>query len=175
MKIRSVILAVVILVSLDQIIKYVIQSSFLDTRFDIVPGLLEFRPTYNYDYSYVNNLFGANVGFVPHLILFIFILLLLVFMFAYLRTRLKSKVTDFLFIFGISGALCAIISTSFWQGVLDYIYLVPLFVFDLKDLYMNAFTILCMVFAVKYHKEKDLFNGKNILDYIKSLFVRNEK
>lgn len=175
MKLRNVVLTIIALVGLDQIIKYVIRTYYLDTRFDIIPGLLEFRPTYNYDYSYVNNLFEGSVGFVPHLILFIFILLLFVFMFDYLRARLKSKVTDYLFIFGISGALCAIISTAFWKGVLDYIYLVPLFVFDLKDLYMNAFTILCMIFAVKYHKEKDLFNGKNIHDHFKKLFGLNGK
>lgn len=175
MRFRTIILFIVALVSLDQVIKLIIQTYYLDTRFDIIPGLLEFLPKYNYDHSYMNNLFGGGVGFLPHLILFIFVLFLLIFMFGYLRSLFRSRVVDYLFIFGISGVLCAIISISFWKGVLDYIYLVPLFVFDFKDLYMNVFTVLCMVFAVKYHGEKDMFNSTKILSYAKSLFARRRK
>lgn len=171
MKLRTFILTIVALVSLDQIIKYIIQTHYLDTHFEIIPGLLEFLPKYNYAHSYVNQLFGVGMGFLPHIILFVAITVLLFFMYGYVRSIRNSKLNDFTFIFGISGAVSAILSISFWEGVLDYIYLVPLFVFDLKDLYMNVFVVLCVICGVIYQKEKISFSGKGFLNYIRGLFV----
>lgn len=175
MRFRTIVLFISVLVGLDQMIKLIIRKYYFDMQFDIIPGLFRFYPKYNYDYSFVNNISGGGGGFIFHLILFIAITALLIFFYGYIKSLNKSKLVDYLFIFGISGALCAIISISFWEGVLDYVYLIPLFVFDLKDLYMNVFVVLCMVFAIKYHGEKDMFSRTKVLAYAKSIFVRNGK
>ena len=77
MKIRIVILCIFILIAIDQAIKIIINIYFLEYQFEIIPSLLEFKPTFNDKHSWVNSLlnknFGLNVGLLPHVILYIFI------------------------------------------------------------------------------------------------------
>ena len=121
---------------LDQVIKIIIQSRFLETRFDIVPHLLEFRPKYNFDYSYVNQ--TLNLGMTRWGTILLTIFLGVVFLWVYRLFRHYSKHKrgwDWGFVFVFSALICALLSHFFWEGVLDYIYLKPLFIFDLKDVY----------------------------------------
>ena len=81
----------------------------------------------------------------------------------------KNKILlDVAFSFITAAAICAISGNLIWQkGTLDYIYLKPLFIFDLKDLYSNVFLILLIVYTFKNKAElKKVKKIKNVLFYI---------
>ena len=64
---------ILLLVLLDQVIKWVINIYFLESHFNIIPGLLEFHPTFNNKNSYIGSLLYKNynltIGFVIHLMI----------------------------------------------------------------------------------------------------------
>lgn len=153
MKIKTVILWICLLVVLDQGVKIVINTWFFETRFTIIPSLLEFHPKFNYNHSYLNDLFKLGIGKWVHMILFFLISAFYIPVYAGMRAcSHKSKLVDWGTIFGLSGIACAILSNLFWKGVLDFIYLVPLFIFDLKDIYINLFVPLTLIAILKHPK-----------------------
>jgi len=57
----------------------------------------------------------------------------------------------------MAAVLCAFIGHVIWQkGTLDYIYLKPLFVFDLKDLYSKLGYIAFIVYVFKNRKQFEI-------------------
>jgi len=161
MKTKTIILAIILLVVLDQASKLIVYHYFMDVRYDIIPGWLGFYPVFNYQYSYVNSMLNTGVGFIPHIILFIVITLLAVFIYDYLKNKTRSRMVDYTFIPLLAGCLCAIISISFWEGVLDFIRLTPLYVVDPKDLYIDIFLVLFFLFSWK-NRYKNLFTKKKL-------------
>lgn len=159
MKIKYIILCIILLVIADQAIKLVIDRYWLDTHFDIIPSLFEFRPVFNDKYSYVNHLlsqkFNIDMGFWMHILIFAFAeYIILTLYFSLKRIMGKTRLLDIAISFQIASLISALISNIFWEkGVLDYIYLKPLFIFDLKDLYTNLFTVLLCIYLFK-NKEK---------------------
>ena len=55
MKTRNIILLIVLLVLIDQGVKLIIYTSFMNTNFEIIPKILDFQPTFNSKYSFVND------------------------------------------------------------------------------------------------------------------------
>lgn len=171
MKVRNIICWIIVLVILDQTVKLFIYHNYLDLRFDIIPSILEFRPTFNTKHSYVNSLlynnFGFDAGFWPHIILFIIIEIVFLFLYLYLRNNTqKNRLLDIAFIFQTAGILCAYAGNILWrEGTLDFIFLKPLFVFDLKDLYLNCFLVLFLMFYLKNQKR---LNEVKIKDWVRS-------
>ena len=161
------------LILLDQLIKIIINAYFLDARFTILNPFFEFEPTFNNKYSYLNSLlhkkFDIDLGIWFHIVINIVIFILVFFSYRYLRNNLnRSKLFDISFIFCFSGILSAFISTYIWiKGCLDYIYLKPLFVFDLKDLYLNCSIIL---FLIYFHKNRKIIKA---LDEKKGVHFKN--
>jgi len=49
-------IAVLILVTIEQVIKVVINNNLLDKKFPILPPLLYFKPMFNRDYSWFNSM-----------------------------------------------------------------------------------------------------------------------
>jgi len=86
---------------------------------------------------------------------------------------INTKLLDFVFIFQLSAIICSLICNIGWsEGILDYIYLKPLFIFDLKDLYLNI-NIVLILFLI--NKNKNLLNtikGKDLIIHIKNRFKR---
>jgi len=165
MKIKTVILWICLLVILDQGIKVVINTWFLDTRFTIIPSLFEFYPKFNYNHSYVNDLFNFGISKWVHLIIFILIPLFYIPIYAGMRASShRKKLVDWAAIFAFSGIICAIVGQIFWKGVLDFIYLIPLFVFDFKDIYINVFVVLFILSLLKYPK---LITERRVGNYLK--------
>lgn len=153
MKLRYVLLWVLVMTLLDQGVKGIIYMHYMDLRFSIIPSLLEFYPKFNYNHSYLNDLFKLGMTKWIHMVIFFSILLFTIFLYAAMRNvSHKNKLIDWAFIMGFSGIICAIISNLFWEGVLDFIYLVPLFVFDLKDVYINLFVALVLLAIVLNRK-----------------------
>jgi lipoprotein signal peptidase len=153
MSIKKIILWTVILIAIDQLIKVLIYSYFFNVRFEIIPSLLEFYPKFNIQYSYINALlnshFGINIGHVWHIIYVLIIQVVLICIYIYFRKKNHTKLLDFSLIFFESGIISAFISYFFKEGCLDYIYFKPLFIFDLKDLYLNCFRVLFFIYFLK--------------------------
>ena len=156
MKTQKVITWIIILVIIDQAIKILIHNVYGDIHFDIIPNLIEFKPTFNVKHSWVNSLlnknFGINIGLAPHVILYLMIGFLVPLYFSYFRNKISSDKTiiDIATIFMMAAIVCALIGNIVWtKGTLDYIYLKPWFVFDLKDVYIDFGIVMFLVYAFK--------------------------
>jgi len=155
----------------------------MEIRFEIIPSLFEFRPFFNVKHSYVNNLlykhFNINLGLLFHAGLYLFILIILIpSIWLTFRNKINEnkKLLDVAFSFGIAATICAISGNLIWQkGTLDFIYLKPLFIFDLKDLYSNCFSILLIVYVFKNKAQlKNVKKIRNVFFYIRE-HLRNNK
>lgn len=169
MKTRTILLWILVLIITDQLIKLVINNYFWESHFEIIPSLLEFEPTFNDKYSYLNSLmnlhFNINIGLWIHLILFFFAESVILTLYSFFRNRsLNTKLLDAAIAIQSAGMACTLIGNLIWEkGILDYIYLKPLFVFDMKDLYMNCFAVL---FLVHFHKNKASLQNIKMQDII---------
>ena len=155
MKTSKIIALIVLLVLLDQIIKIVIYNYYLDCNFSIIPSLLEFKPVFNNKGTYFAILLKIN-GYVFNAIQAFFQFLLsclMVVLYIFMKKAGNStKVFEWFLIFGQSSLICYFVSILFWEkGVLDFIFLKPYFIFDLKDIYGSCF--ICLLFVVM-HKYK---------------------
>lgn len=154
MKTQTIILWILILIIIDQVVKIIINAFFLDYNFEIIPSILEFKPVFNQKYSYLNVLLNEklniNFGLFPHLILFLFAISIIAFVYDFYKNIINSKLLDFAFMLYVAGWSCALIGNLIWtKGILDYIYLKPLFIFDLKDIYINSFTFLLLLALIQ--------------------------
>lgn len=153
MQIRTIALWTIGLVVIEQIIKLIISGYYRDIHFDIIPSLLEFKPTLNNKSFYWLGLMNIDVGRWARLTTGIICLGMLCLFYLYMRRILKKeKWMDVGFIFGFAGILCSSCDNIFFGGSWDYIYLKPLFVFDLKDVYLNCFVFLLLIGCVKNQK-----------------------
>jgi len=173
-KTKKIISWIFLLVILDQATKIIINSFFMETHFEIIPSLFEFKPTFNDKHSYLNDLlykhFNINLGLLFHVILFLFIGIIVFTFYSYCRSNIveNKKLLDAAFIFFTAGFLCALIGNLIWEkGTLDFIYLKPLFVFDLKDLYINCCFISLFIYALKNDNQIRAIKIKNVIYYIK--------
>ncbi len=174
MKVRTIISWVFVLIIIDQAIKIIINTFFLETRFEIIPSLLEFKPVFNGHHSYVNSLlynkYHINIGLWPHIILFLFLeIIVLIFYSCFKNISNKTKLLDIALIFQLAGWVCALIGNLIWEkGTLDYIYLKPLFVFDLKDVYMNCFVVLFLIYTNKNRVQISTLKIRDIIIHTKN-------
>jgi hypothetical protein len=172
MKARNIIAWIFILITIDQTIKILINIYFGNVHFEIIPSLIEFKPTFNERHSWVNNLlddnFGVNVGLIPHVILYILIGIFIPMLFSYFRNNINADkiLIDIAIIFMMAAVFGALIGNIIWKnGTLDYIYLKPWFVFDLKDLYSNLGVITFLIYAFKNRGQLEKFTqGMKIRD-----------
>lgn len=153
-----------ILVIIEQVIKIIINSKYLDADIEIIPNLVYFNPLFNRDYSWINNLFDLGIGKLFHIIMVIFVLIIIYMFYNYsFNNGLDSKMFYYSYLLIMSGAICSLIDKVFWDGSLDYIYLKNLFTFDLKDAYISAFVAIILLMTIfdknftKFIEEKDLF------------------
>jgi signal peptidase II len=145
---------VIALIFIEQAIKLVINCFFFYKNISIIPNAVYFKPIFNRDYSWVNSMLQLGVGKWLHIALVAVIILLIVKFYTYLNYRsIKDKLIDWFFIFIISSAMCSLIDKVFWDGSLDYIALIGLFTFDLKDLYGVISDGLLLLFAIIGSKE----------------------
>lgn len=145
MRKRTFFLLTLLLVAVDILIKGIIETFFIHANVEIIPSVLFFRPTLNTDYSYINQVLDLGVSQTLHLTIACIIVVLLVVYYDFISFVLpKDKMLPLSLSLGLAGCLCNIIGIVFLGGILDYIYLEGFFVFDLKDLYINAFIILLL-------------------------------
>ena len=172
MKLRTIIFWILTLVIADQIIKIIINIFFIENQFEIIPSLFEFRPKFNDKHNYVNVLlyenFHINMGLWVHLIIVLTIETIVLILYDSLRSNLvkNRKLLDTAFVFQLSGVVCNFIGNLIWKnGTLDYIYLKPLFIFDLKDLYNNCFVVLFLIYFHKNRTEMKTIKMKKLKHY----------
>jgi hypothetical protein len=181
MKVRIIISWTLLLIIIDQTIKIIINNFLLESKFEIIPSLLEFKATFNNKYSYVNTLlydnFHVNIGLLSHIVLYLILEVIVLNIYISFKIKLNNnytKILDSAIIFQISSMLCALIGNLFWkEGILDYIYLKPLFIFDLKDIYNSIFTCLFLVYVLKNKgqlKNFKLLNQKELIVCVKKYF-----
>ena len=163
----------VFLIVIEQYIKIVINNSFLDKRFPILPPLLYFEPTFNRQYSWVNSMLKFGNSKWIHIILVAIMIIFIYLFYKYLNKELgNNKTINVMFAFLFSGATCSLIDKIFWNGSLDYILIKDLFIFDLKDGYISIFIgllILALVFNNKTIKQID---DRNIIKEFTKYILR---
>ena len=175
MKTRNIVLWVLTLIIIDQTIKILIHNFYLEINFDIIPTLIEFKPTFNVKHSWVNTLLnknlGINIGLLPHVTLYLMIGFLVPMVFSYFRNKISSdkKFVDVATIFIMAAIVCALLGNIAWtKGTLDYIYLKPLFVFDLKDVYIDFGLVIFLIYVFKNKlRLEQATKGAKLLDVYK--------
>lgn len=169
MRIRTIIFLVIILVATEQIIKLIISLNYQDISLEIIPSLIDFKPTLNNKTFYWLGLMDIDVGRWLRLATAIIILSALCLFYLYLKRTLQNKKwLDISFVFGIAGVLCSLSDNIFFRGSWDYVYLKPLFIFDLKDIYMDCFSIFFLICCYRNRTEISNIKMKNIISFLKN-------
>lgn len=169
MRIRLIIFLVIILVAIEQIIKLIICLNYQDISLEIIPSLVDFKPTLNNKTFYWLGLMNIDVGRWLRLATAIIILIALCLFYLYLKRTLQNKKwLDISFVFGIAGVLCSLSDNIFFGGSWDYVYLKPLFIFDLKDIYMDCFSIFFLICCYRNRTEISNIKMKNIISFLKN-------
>jgi len=165
-------LLIVLLIVLDQLTKLIV-SNYYGVRIPIIGNMVYFMPTLNKNYSWINSLFQLGLGRMFHVVS---VVVILIFVYTALK-YLENKVGNYSWvktmkISFMSGGLCSLIDKVFWDGSLDYILLRGFFVFDLKDCYINIFTITAITIMFKYRK---VINNLKTREVLKDLaeFIKN--
>lgn len=154
MKTKNVIWWTLALATLDVLIKVIIDTYYLDTRFTIIPGLIEFKPTFNDVAPYFIQLLGYRIGHLPHLIIVCVVALAAYFIYKRaLKKATHPKYLNIAFVLIFAAILSSLVAQLIYKGILDYIYLKPLFVFDLKDVYVNCGAIIFLLYIYNTKKE----------------------
>jgi signal peptidase II len=152
-------LAVITLVTIEQVIKVVIKNNFLNKKLPILPPLLYFEPMFNRHYSWINSMLQLGIGKWIHISIVAIMGTLIYLFYKYLNKQFgTNKIIDIMYAFIFSGVICSLIDKIFWNGSLDYILVNGFFTFDLKDVYINIFIgllILSSLFKNKVLKQID--------------------
>lgn len=157
MKTRTICIVMAILVFIDQLIKIIITKFCLDCEFEIIPSFLDFKPTFlkSSEHTFMSSLLGIDIRGDRYIFLAIIGLLIYTLIGISIKKKKLESVTLYAgLIISISGMLSALSDRLFWGGTLDYLYLKPYFIFDLKDLYLHGFAICCIIYMVQSRDKK---------------------
>ena len=181
MKTRNIILLIVLLVLIDQGVKLIIYTSFMNTNFEIIPKILDFQPTFNSKYSFVNDSVykntGMDAGLLFHIILFAIIWFILFIGYKFFKSiDPLNKTLDVSISFFTAAIICAYLGILVWgKGILDFLHfkLYFNFVFDLKDVYTNCFVLLFLISTIEIEKKYNI-KLKDLRKYIKRLYKQRK-
>ncbi|CAK7026089.1 MAG: hypothetical protein PARBA_01094 [Parabacteroides sp.] len=176
MKTHNIILLIVLLVLIDQSVKLIIYTSFIDTNFEIIPRVLDFKPTFNSKYSFVNDSIykktGMDAGLLFHIALFTIIWFIQFVAYKFFKSiDPHNKTLDVSIAFFTSSVICAYLGMLVWEkGVLDFLHfkLHLNFVFDLKDIYTNCFVVLLLISTMRIEKKHNV-KLADLKNYLKGL------
>jgi signal peptidase II len=133
-------LAAALLVALDQAVKLLIAHNVMGARVVWIRDVLRFEPFQNTNLNWVSSMAGIVL---PVFVLVIFqaaVAFGLVLFYRYQRA-VSPRQNIWLslgFSLTFAGAACAFIDVVFWGGSIDYIGLFNWFIFDMKDVFLNA-------------------------------------
>ncbi len=161
-------IAVLILVTIEQVIKIVINNNFLDKKFPILPPLLYFEPMFNRDYSWFNSMLQLVIGKWIHISIVAIMSILIYLFYQYLNKQFgANKIINIMYAFIFSGAICSLIDKIFWNGSLDYILVNGFFTFDLKDVYINIFIGLLILALLLKNRVLNQIDDNIVKDFTK--------
>lgn len=169
---------ILILTSIDQIIKIIVTKYFIGRELVLIPNFLYFEPVQN---TYLNwiasmNKYETKVSTIIIIGLSMLVFAILIHRYLlYLRSiaRLETKLVNTYGTIVFSGIICALIDTIFWGGSWDYIGIKGFFIFDLKDIYLTMSYLLVILFVIKYYNvirriEKSERINDGVIYWIKS-------
>ena len=163
-----------ILMILDQGIKFIIHKWFFNDHFNIIGNFLTFQPIINTDGSWLNVRFGTGLDFGFLIILNLIALIIFFECYRYyFHNGHKDFNADMCIVCIMAGALCSLIDKVFYGGSLDFIGISNLFIADFKDIYINLailFFILCIYFN-DYWKDDSTSTLKDDLASVKRFFI----
>lgn len=161
-------IAVLILVTIEQVIKIVINNNFLDKKFPILPPFLYFDPMFNRHYSWFNSMLQLGIGKWMHISIVAIMSILIYLFYQYLNKQFgTNKIINIMYGFIFSGAICSLIDKIFWNGSLDYILVNGFFTFDLKDVYINIFNGLLILLFLSKNKVLNQIDDNIVKDFTK--------
>lgn len=168
-------LGVFFLISLEQLIKVVINNYYLDKNIPLLPPLLYFKPMFNRDYSWFNSMLQLGIGKWLHILLVAVMSILIYKFYEYINSQIASNnAVNVMFAFAFSGAMCSLIDKIFWNGSLDYIMVNGFFTFDLKDLFVNIFIVLVILLIILKRKNLREIEDKGLLkNFIKYILKKS--
>ncbi|MFA8300556.1 MAG: signal peptidase II [Hyphomicrobiales bacterium] len=173
-------LVILLLIIIDQGSKIKLFSmDYMTMNIPLIEPSFYLRPIQNTHGSYFASLLNLDV---PKFLYFILYIIISFLFFKAYRFYVKKKqnsiwLKSFITLF-ISGVLCVAIDNGYWGGSLDFIFINPLYIFDIKDIYLTS-AILCLV--VELYNNKLLFNSNISKEREKELrkefirFIFNEK
>ena len=173
MKKINIFILIAFLVLLDQGIKLYIKYNLFTVNFYIIGEIVQFIPKLNEKYSWINSLFDLGIDRTIHILIVLIITILLCIGYRFLRTVYTLQKLIYLSILiAISGSICSLIDKVFWGGSLDYISIRGFFIFDLKDIYITIFEIICICSLIFNDRDYKSISTKKIYydfkQYIKS-------
>lgn len=116
--IRKTWISVCFLITIEQVIKIIINNNFLNKRFPILPPLLYFDPMFNRDYSWFNSMLQLNVSKWIHIAIVTIMIILIFLFYKYLNKQFgTNKIINIMFAFIFSGAMCSLIDKIFGMTV----------------------------------------------------------
>lgn len=161
-------IAVLILITIEQAIKIVINNNFLDKKYPILPPFLYFEPMFNRDYSWFNSMVQLGISKWVHISIVAIMSILIYQFYQYLNKQFRTnKIINIMYAFIFSGAICSLIDKVFWNGSLDYILLNGFFTFDLKDVYINIFIGILILSLILENKVLNQIDDNIIKDFTK--------
>lgn len=181
MKTHNILLLVLLLVLVDQGAKLIIYTSYMDTNFEIIPKVLDFKPAFNSKYSFFNDSVyknaGVDAGLLFHIFLFAIVWFVLFIIYRFFkRIEPLNKMLDASICFLTAGVICAYLGMLVWEnGILDFLHfkLLGNIIFDLKDIYLNCFVILLIVSTKRIEKTYNI-KSVDFRNYLQGLFQKRE-
>lgn len=170
----SVVIATLLLIAVDQGIKIIIKLFYFDKSFVIIKDMLSFDPIINTNGSWLNARFETGVSFTALIIINIIGLFLILELYRYiLHKGNRGFYLDFSFIFMFAGAFCSLIDKTFYGGSLDFIGIIPLFIADIKDIYIciAIFFLIMYFYIIGFFTTEDETTFKEDIAAIKRFLV----
>lgn len=176
MKKRTFFTMTAILIIVEQVIKLIINAKYFKSNIAIIEDFLYFKPLFNRDYSWINSLFNLGVSKMLHIIMVTFIVVMVFLVYLYIdHNKHNTKVVSTAFSFLLAGGTCSWIDKVFWDGSLDYIYLVGHFTFDLKDVFINIFIGLMILMFITDHQGIRSSESDHLFKNFRDFLLRRNK
>lgn len=154
-KLKPFLIPILCLVLLDQMIKIIISTAFMQYNINIFGDWVRFKPILNVHLSWGGNY--INILSNPVVLVLLNLLVLFIFVSGYLLYKTKRKTISFsvriIMACGIAGCCCSLLDKLFWGGSLDFIQIPGFFTFDLKDCYLSAAEALLVIIGIMHSKE----------------------
>lgn len=145
-----------VLVALDQIIKLLIYNFFMSKEIRLLGRLIYFSPKFNKSISWASSKTGISLGLVPHIMISILVAVgFIACGILFYHKYGDKKYMRVAYWITLSGVICSIIDRIFWGSSLDYIRIKGFFIFDLKDIFIDAIYVLMLgiiIFEIKNEK-----------------------